>query len=150
MKLHEHQAKEVLSPFGVPVPKGFVCTTAAEVEKACRDLGGGTVVIKAQVLAGGRGKAGGVKLAKSPEEARDLGGKILGMRLVSKQTGPEGVVVRKVLVEPGCKIAREIYVGITLDRARGLPVVMASKEGGVEIEEVAANNPAAKIGRAHV
>jgi len=143
MKLHEHQAKEVLAPFGVPVPRGFVCTTAAEVEKACRDLGGGTVVIKAQVLAGGRGKAGGVKLAKSPEEARDLGGKILGMRLVSKQTGPEGVLVRKVLVEPGCKIAREIYVGITLDRGAGLPVVMASKEGGVEIEEVAAKNPAA-------
>jgi succinyl-CoA synthetase beta subunit len=143
MKLHEHQAKEVLAPFGVPVPKGSVCTTAAEVEKACRDLGGGTVVIKAQVLAGGRGKAGGVKLAKSPEEARDIGGKIIGMRLISKQTGPEGVLVRKVLVEPGCKIAREIYVGITLDRGRGLPVVMASKEGGVEIEEVAAKNPAA-------
>jgi succinyl-CoA synthetase beta subunit len=143
MKLHEYQAKEVLGAFGVPVPKGHVCTTAAEVERAAQALGGGTVVVKAQVLAGGRGKAGGVKLAKSPAEAREVGGKILGMKLVSHQTGPEGVTVRKVLVEPGCKIAREIYVGVTLDRAAGLPVVMASKEGGVEIEEVAAKNPAA-------
>jgi succinyl-CoA synthetase beta subunit len=141
MKLHEHQAKEVLGAFGVPVPKGHVCTTADDVEKAAQALGGGTVVIKAQVLAGGRGKAGGVKLAKSPAEAREIGGKILGMKLVSPQTGPQGVMVKKVLVEPGCKIAREIYVGVTLDRAAGLPVVMASKEGGVEIEEVAAKNP---------
>jgi succinyl-CoA synthetase beta subunit len=141
MKLHEHQAKEVLAGFGVPVPKGFVCTTADEVEKAAAALGGGTVVVKAQVHAGGRGKAGAVKLAKSPAEARDVGAQILGMRMVSKQTGPEGVVVRKVLVEPGCRIAREIYFGITLDRGRGLPVVMASKEGGMEIEEVAATNP---------
>jgi len=143
MKLHEYQAKEVLAGFGVPVPKGFVCASADEVEKAAAALGGGTVVVKAQVHAGGRGKAGGVKLAKSPAEARDVGGRIVGMKLVSHQTGPEGVMVRKVLVEPGCKIAREIYVGVTLDRGRGLPVVMASKEGGVEIEEVAARNPAA-------
>jgi succinyl-CoA synthetase beta subunit len=140
MKLHEFQAKEVLAGFGVPVPKGFVCTSADEVEKAAAAIGG-TVVIKAQVHAGGRGKAGGVKLAKSAAEAREVGGKIVGMKLVSHQTGPEGVIVRKVLVEPGCKIAREIYVGVTLDRGRGLPVVMASKEGGVEIEEVAARNP---------
>ena len=143
MKLHEFQAKEVLSGFGVPVPRGYVCTSADEVEKAARDLGGGTVVVKAQVHAGGRGKAGGVKLAKNPAEARAIGAQIVGMRLVSHQTGPEGVMVRKVLVEPGCRIAREIYVGVTLDRARGLPVVMASKEGGVEIEEVAARNPSA-------
>jgi succinyl-CoA synthetase beta subunit len=143
MKLHEFQAKEVLAAFGVPVPKGFVCTSAEEVEKAAAALGGGTVVVKAQVHAGGRGKAGGVKLAKSPAEARDVGGKIVGMKLVSHQTGPEGVKVGKVLVEPGCKIAREIYVGVTLDRGRGLPVVMASKEGGVEIEEVAARDPKA-------
>jgi len=143
MKLHEYQAKEVLAGFGVPVPKGFVCASADEVEKAAAALGGGTVVVKAQVHAGGRGKAGGVKLASSPAQARDVGGKIVGMKLVSHQTGPEGVMVRKVLVEPGCKIAREIYVGVTLDRGRGLPVVMASKEGGVEIEEVAARNPAA-------
>jgi succinyl-CoA synthetase beta subunit len=141
MKLHEFQAKEVLAGLGVPVPKGYVCTSADEVEKAARDLGGGTVVVKAQVHAGGRGKAGGVKLAKSPAEARDIGGAIVGMKLVSHQTGPEGVMVRKVLVEPGCKIARELYVGVTLDRGRGLPVVMASREGGVEIEEVAAKNP---------
>jgi len=143
MKLHEFQAKEVLATFGVPVPKGFVCTSADEVEKAAAALGGGVVVVKAQVHAGGRGKAGGVKLAKSPAEARDVGGKIVGMKLVSHQTGPDGVIVRKVLVEPGCKIAREIYVGVTLDRGAGLPVVMASKEGGVEIEEVAAKNPGA-------
>jgi succinyl-CoA synthetase beta subunit len=143
MKLHEFQAKEVLAAFGVPVPKGFVCTSADEVEKAAAALGGGTVVVKAQVHAGGRGKAGGVKLAKSPAEAREVGGKIVGMKLVSHQTGPEGVKVGKVLVEPGCKIAREIYVGVTLDRGRGLPVVMASKEGGVEIEEVAARDPKA-------
>jgi succinyl-CoA synthetase beta subunit len=142
MKLHEFQAKEVLATFGVPVPKGFVCTSADEVEKAAAAIGG-TVVIKAQVHAGGRGKAGGVKLAKSAAEARDVGGKIVGMKLVSHQTGPDGVKVHKVLVEPGCKIAREIYVGVTLDRGAGLPVVMASKEGGVEIEEVAAKNPSA-------
>jgi succinyl-CoA synthetase beta subunit len=143
MKLHEYQAKEVLGAFGVNVPKGVVCTTADEVEKAAQALGGGTVVVKAQVHAGGRGKAGGVKLAKSPAEARAVGAKILGMRLVSPQTGPEGVLVGKVLVAAGVTITRELYVGITLDRARGLPVVMASKEGGVEIEEVAAKNPAA-------
>ena len=143
MKLHEYQAKEVLGAFGVNVPKGIVCTTADEVEKAALALGGGTVVVKAQVHAGGRGKAGGVKLAKSPAEARAAGEKILGMRLVSPQTGPEGVLVRTVLVAAGCTITRELYVGITLDRGRGLPVVMASKEGGVEIEEVAAKNPAA-------
>ena len=143
MKLHEYQAKEVLGGFGVNVPKGIVCTTADEVEKAAVALGGGTVVVKAQVHAGGRGKAGGVKLAKSPAEARAVGGKILGMKLVSPQTGPEGVIVHKVLVAAGCTIAKELYVGITLDRAAGLPVVMASKEGGVEIEEVAAHNPAA-------
>jgi succinyl-CoA synthetase beta subunit len=143
MKLHEYQAKEVLGGFGVNVPKGIVCTTADEVEKAAVALGGGTVVVKAQVHAGGRGKAGGVKLAKSPAEARAVGGKILGMKLVSPQTGPEGVIVHKVLVAAGCTIAKELYVGITLDRGAGLPVVMASKEGGVEIEEVAAHNPAA-------
>jgi succinyl-CoA synthetase beta subunit len=143
MKLHEYQAKEVLGGFGVNVPKGIVCTTADEVEKAAAALGGATVVVKAQVHAGGRGKAGGVKLAKSPAEARAVGGKILGMKLVSPQTGPEGVIVHKVLVAAGCTIAKELYVGITLDRAAGLPVVMASKEGGVEIEEVAAHNPAA-------
>jgi len=122
---------------------GVVCTTADEVEQAARKLGGGTVVVKAQVHAGGRGKAGGVKLAHSPAEAREAGASILGMKLVSAQTGPEGVRVRKVLVEQGCKIARELYVGVTLDRAAGLPVLMASREGGVEIEEVAARDPGA-------
>ncbi len=142
MKIHEHQAKEVLSSFGVPTPKGVVCTRADEVERAAGDLGG-FVVVKAQVHAGGRGKAGGVKLARTPAEALAAGQAILGMKLVSHQTGPEGVLVRKVLVEPGCKIARELYAGVTLDRSRGLPVLMASAQGGVEIEEVAARDPGA-------
>jgi len=145
MKLHEYQAKEVLSKFGVATLPGFVCTTADECEKAAKDLGGGLVVVKAQVLAGGRGKAGGVKLAKDPAEARAKGAAILGMKLVSPQTGPEGVVVRKVFVTAACDIDREHYLAITLDRAKGLPCVMACKEGGVEIEEVAAKNPSAIV-----
>jgi succinyl-CoA synthetase beta subunit len=110
----------------VPVPKGVVCTTADEVEKAARDLGGGMVVVKAQVHAGGRGKAGGVKLAKSVAEAREIGGRILGMKLISPQTGPEGVIVRKVLVAGACTIAREC-TSHHADRTRGLPVVMARR-----------------------
>ena len=142
MKLHEYQAKEVLQKFGVPTLPGVVCTTAEECEQAARDLGG-MVVVKAQVHAGGRGKAGGVKLAKDPAEAREKGAVILGMKLVSPQTGPEGVIVRKVFVTAACDIEREHYVAVTLDRARGLPVVMVCKEGGVEIEEIAVSNPSA-------
>jgi succinyl-CoA synthetase beta subunit len=145
MKIHEYQAKEILRSFGVPTLRGVVCTTADEAEAAARELGGGTVVVKAQVHAGGRGKGGGVKLAHSPEEARQAADAILGMNLVTHQTGPEGVLVRKVLVEEGCKIAREIYAGIALDRARGVPVLMVSAEGGVEIEEVAARDPDAIV-----
>src|SRR5712671_3926520 len=141
MKIHEYQAKEIFRRFGVPTPRGEMVTTPEQARTVAERLGTKIVVVKAQVHAGGRGKAGGVKLAKSPAEARAVGGKILGMRLVSPQTGPEGVLVRKVLVAAGCTIARELYLGITLDRTRGLPVVMASKEGGVEIEEVAAHNP---------
>ena len=141
MKLHEYQAKELLAKFGVATLPGFVCTTAEECEKAAKDLGGGLVVVKAQVHAGGRGKAGGVKLAKDPAEARAKGGAILGMKLVSPQTGPEGVIVRKVFVTAACDIDREHYVAVTLDRAKGLPCVMACREGGVEIEEVAAKTP---------
>ena len=143
MKLHEYQAKEVLAKFGVATLPGFACTTADECEKAARDLGGGLVVVKAQVHAGGRGKAGGVKLANGPAEARAKGAAILGMTLVSPQTGPEGVVVRKVFVTAACDIAREHYVAVLLARAKGLPCVMVCKEGGVEIEEVAKHTPEA-------
>ena len=143
MKLHEYQAKEVLAKFGAATMPGIVCTTAEECEKACLDLGGGLVVVKAQVHAGGRGKAGGVKLAKGPAEAREKGAKICGMTLISPQTGPQGVVVKKVLVTPAADIAKEMYVAITLDRAKGLPCLMACAEGGVEIEEIAAHRPEA-------
>ncbi|MGE5236935.1 MAG: ADP-forming succinate--CoA ligase subunit beta [Acidobacteriota bacterium] len=142
MKVHEYQAKEILAGYGVAIPRGKVVTTALEAKAVAQELGG-TVVVKAQVHAGGRGKAGGVKLAKSPDEAVKVAGQILGMKLVSKQTGPEGKIVHKVLVEEGLAIARELYLGIVLDRAAGLPVMMASKFGGMEIEEVAAEHPEA-------
>ncbi len=143
MKIHEYQAKQILAAYGVPTLRSVLCRTADEAEAAARELGGGTVVVKAQVHAGGRGKAGGVKLAHDPAQARDAAARILGMDLVTHQTGPQGVKVRAVLVEAGCRIARELYVGIALDRARGLPVLMACAEGGVEIEEVAARDPSA-------
>ena len=145
MKIHEYQAKNVLSAYGVPVLRNVVCRTAAEAEAAARELGSAVVVVKAQVHAGGRGKGGGVKLAKSPEEARALADDMIGMQLVTHQTGPEGVPVRMVLVEEGCRIAREVYAAITLDRARGLPVLMGCVEGGVDIEEVAAERPEAIV-----
>ena len=142
MKVHEFQAKEILARFGVAIPRGRVVTTPEAARAAAAELGG-KVVVKAQVHAGGRGKAGGVKLAAGPEEAARVAGQILGMRLVSKQTGPEGKVVHKVLVEEALGIARELYLGVVLDRAVGLPVLMASKFGGMEIEEVAAEHPEA-------
>jgi len=141
MKIHEYQAKQVLAEFGVPLLRNVVCHTADEAEQAARELGGGTVVVKAQVHAGGRGKGGGVKLAHSPAETREVAEQIIGMQLVTHQTGPEGVPVRMVLVEEGCRIAQELYAGIALDRARGLPVMMGCAEGGVEIEEIAARDP---------
>lgn len=140
MKVHEFQAKEVLARFGVAIPRGRVVTNAQEARQAAEALGG-RVVIKAQVHAGGRGKAGGVKLASSPQEAETVASQILGMRLVSVQTGPEGKLVRKVLVEEALPIAKELYLGVVLDRSRGLPVMMASAFGGVEIEEVAREHP---------
>src|SRR5512138_607084 len=140
MKIHEYQAKEILRAHGVAVPRGMVATTAAEVEADARQLGG-TVVVKAQIHAGGRGKGGGVKLARSPEEARDHAQAMLGMMLRTPQTGPEGQRVRKVYVEEGCRIARELYLGLTLDRDAGRMAMMASSEGGVDIEEVAARHP---------
>jgi succinyl-CoA synthetase beta subunit len=142
MKVHEFQAKEILARYGVAIPRGKVVTTSEDAKVVAKELGG-TVVVKAQVHAGGRGKAGGVKLAKSPDEAAAVAAQILGMKLISKQTGPEGKVVHKVLVEEALAIARELYLGVVLDRAAGMPVMMASKFGGMEIEEVAAEHPEA-------
>jgi succinyl-CoA synthetase beta subunit len=141
MKIHEYQGKELLRKFGVPVPRGIVAHTPEEAFNAAKELGTDVVVVKAQIHAGGRGKGGGVKLAKSPEEARELASQILGMNLVTHQTGPEGREVRVLLVEEGLPIDREFYLGIVLDRASGRPVFMASSAGGMDIEEVAAHTP---------
>ncbi|MBP7571966.1 MAG: acetate--CoA ligase family protein, partial [Acidobacteria bacterium] len=140
MKIHEFQAKALLSPRGVPVPRGEVIQASADAAAAARRLGG-TVVVKAQIHAGGRGKGGGVKLARTPEEAERAANEILGMRLVTHQTGPEGRIVKRVLVEEGLEIARELYLGVVIDRAAERPVVMASPAGGMEIERVAAETP---------
>jgi len=142
LKIHEYQAKEILRRFGVATPRGRVTESAAEARAICEELGG-RCVVKAQIHAGGRGKGGGVKLAKSPEESAAHAAAILGMQLVTHQTGPEGQKVRKVLVEEAADIARELYVAVTLDRAAGKPVVIASAAGGMDIEEVAAKDPAA-------
>jgi len=142
LKIHEYQAKEILRAHGVATPRGRVTDDPAEAGRICAELGG-RCVVKAQIHAGGRGKGGGVKLAGSPEEAREIAGRILGMRLVTPQTGPEGQVVRRVLIEEALDIARELYVSVTLDRHAGKPIVMASAAGGMEIEEVAARDPGA-------
>src|SRR5689334_23883828 len=141
MKIHEYQGKELLKNYGVPVPRGIVARTPAEAEQAAKDLGTDVVVVKAQIHAGGRGKGGGVKLAKSPQEAAELAENMLGMRLVTHQTGPEGREVKTLLVEEGLPIDREFYLGITLDRVTGRNVFMASSAGGMEIEKVAAETP---------
>ncbi len=141
MKIHEYQGKDILRKFNVPVPDGKVAFTAQEARKIAEELGGGTVVVKAQIHAGGRGKGGGVKLAKNPNEAEEIAGKILGMKLVTHQTGPEGKIVKRILVEQGLAIERELYAGIVLDRAKSQLVFMVSTEGGVEIEKVAAETP---------
>jgi succinyl-CoA synthetase beta subunit len=140
MKIHEYQAKALLARHGVPVPRGEVANTPEEAEAAAKQLGG-SVVVKAQIHAGGRGKGGGVKVAKDSAEARQVAQKILGMTLITHQTGPEGRVVKKVLVEETLPIDRELYLGIVLDRAIGKNVFMASSEGGMDIEEVAHNTP---------
>jgi succinyl-CoA synthetase beta subunit len=140
VKIHEYQAKEILAKYGVPVPRGGVASTPAEAKKIAAELGG-VVVIKAQVYAGGRGKGGGIKTAQSPDEAEKLANQIIGMRLVTHQTAPEGVMVDKVLVEDEGAIARELYLGIVIDSGKGLPVIMASEAGGMDIEEVAAKTP---------
>ncbi|MDZ7333210.1 MAG: ADP-forming succinate--CoA ligase subunit beta [candidate division KSB1 bacterium] len=141
MKIHEYQAKDILRKFHVPVPEGRVAFTAAEARRIAEELGGGTVVVKAQIHAGGRGKGGGVKLAKNPQEAEEIASKMIGMRLVTHQTGPEGKIVKRVLVEQGLAIDRELYAGIVLDRSKSQLVFMVSTEGGVEIEKVAAESP---------
>jgi len=143
MKIHEYQAKEILRGFGVAVPRGKLAKTPEEAMGAARELLAGkpVCVVKAQIHAGGRGKGGGVKLARSAEEAGEIARKMLGMQLVTHQTGPQGQKVRRVYVEEGMDIARELYLGLTLDRATGRNTMMASSEGGVEIEEVAASHP---------
>jgi succinyl-CoA synthetase beta subunit len=141
MKIHEYQAKGILSKYGVPVPEGAVVETGSEAARVAERLGGGVAVVKAQIHAGGRGKGGGVKVVKSPAEAQDVAGKMLGMNLVTYQTGPRGQKVSKVLVEQGLKIKCELYLGIVIDRSSEKPVIMASPEGGVEIEKVAEETP---------
>jgi succinyl-CoA synthetase beta subunit len=141
MKIHEYQAKAILSRFGVPVPRGEIAFSGAEAGDVARRLHTGVVVVKAQIHAGGRGKGGGVKLARSPEEAERLAADMLGMTLVTHQTGPEGRVVSRVLIEEGLQMQRELYLSVVLDRASGKPVVMASAAGGMDIEEVAAATP---------
>jgi succinyl-CoA synthetase beta subunit len=141
MKIHEYQGKELLRKFGVPVPRGLVARSPEEAQQAAKELGTSVVVVKAQIHAGGRGKGGGVKLAKSPEEAREVAKQILGMQLVTHQTGPEGREVRVLLIEEGLPIDKEFYLGVVLDRASGRPVFMASAAGGMDIEEVAAKTP---------
>ena len=140
MKIHEYQAKAILDRYKVRIPRGEVTDDPSEVPQIAERLGG-TVVVKAQIHAGGRGKGGGVKLARSPEEAESLAREIIGMQLVTHQTGPEGQKVSKVLVEEGLDIQKELYLGIVIDRQVGLPVLMASTEGGMDIEEVAAKTP---------
>ncbi len=140
MKIHEYQAKAILASYGVPVPKGKVAFSVAEAESAAKELGGVTVV-KAQIHAGGRGKGGGVKVAKTFEDASAAINRILGMQLVTHQTGPQGTKVHRLLIEEGLPIAKELYLGITLDRVQGKNVFMASSEGGMDIEEVAAHTP---------
>src|SRR3954462_13493245 len=141
MKIHEYQAKAILARHGVPVPQGEVVFAAADADVGAKQLGGGTVVVKAQIHAGGRGKGGGVKVVKGPDEAARAAADMIGMRLVTHQTGPSGQVVQRVLVEQGLKIKRELYLGIVIDSSTERPVLMASPDGGVEIEKVAEETP---------
>ena len=141
MKIHEYQAKSVLARFGVTVPRGEVAFTSLEAGEIARRLGGSIAVVKAQIHAGGRGKGGGVKIAKSADEAEQLAKQILGMTLVTHQTGPEGRKVGRVLIEEGLQIERELYLSIVIDRASASPVIIASASGGMDIEEVAAKEP---------
>jgi succinyl-CoA synthetase beta subunit len=148
MKIHEYQAKQIMSDYGVPIPKGRVVSTPAEARQVAKELGA-PVVVKAQIHAGGRGKGGGIKLADTPAQAEEAAKQIIGMRLVTHQTGPEGRIVKKVLVEEQVQTDRELYLGIVVDSGSGRPVVMASEAGGVDIEQVAAKSPE-KIHKAFV
>ena len=149
MKIHEYQARELLSKFGIPVPPGHLVRSAVEAgdafEKLAAEHGATLAVVKAQVHAGGRGKGGGVRLVKAAREAREAAGKILSKPLVTPQTGPEGVTVRKLLVAAGVEIEKEFYVGMAVDRASSCPILIASREGGIEIEQVARDNPDAIV-----
>jgi len=140
MKIHEYQAKGILGQYHVPVPRGEVAFSADEAQTAAKNIGG-SVVVKAQIHAGGRGKGGGVKVARDAAEAAEIARKMLGMKLVTHQTGPEGRIVQRLLIEETLPIERELYLGIVLDRAQGMPVFMASAAGGMEIEEVASKTP---------
>jgi succinyl-CoA synthetase beta subunit len=140
MNIHEYQAKEILNAYAIPVPRGRVALTSDQVERAAKEMGGHCVV-KAQIYAGGRGKAGGVKIVHHPEQAQELGKELFGRRLVTPQTGPEGLKVRRILVEEAVEIAKEFYLSITLDRSTSRYCLIASAEGGVEIEEVAQKSP---------
>ena len=141
MKIHEFQAKEILKGYGVPVPKGRVAETSEEARKIAEEIGAKSIVVKAQIHAGGRGKGGGVRVVRSPQEAEKAAKEILGMKLITPQTGPTGRIVRKVLIEEGVNIKEELYLGVVIDRSQASPVIMASREGGVEIEKVAAEAP---------
>src|SRR5688572_7856492 len=141
MKIHEYQAKEVLRGFGVVTPRGIACFDVDQAVAAARELGGSVWVVKAQIHAGGRGKGGGVKVARSIDELRAHASRILGMQLVTHQTGPQGQKVRRLLIEEGADIRQELYVGMVVDRASQRVVLMASSEGGMDIEEVAARTP---------
>jgi succinyl-CoA synthetase beta subunit len=141
MKIHEYQGKEILREFGVPTPRGVACFSVEEAVAAAQKLGGKVWVVKAQIHAGGRGKGGGVKVAKSLDEVRQYAGQILGMQLVTHQTGPEGQKVRRLLIEEGAQIVKELYVGMVVDRASQRVALLASSEGGMEIEEVAKHTP---------
>ncbi len=141
MKIHEYQGKELFRKFGMPTPRGYACFSIDEAVDAARKLGGGAWVVKAQIHAGGRGKGGGVKLARSLDEVREKAGQILGMRLKTHQTGPQGQIVRRLLVEEGAVIAKELYVGMVVDRGTQRVALMVSSEGGMDIEAVAAGTP---------
>ncbi|MES1983044.1 MAG: ADP-forming succinate--CoA ligase subunit beta [Pseudomonadota bacterium] len=141
MKIHEYQAKEILRQYGVPTPRGIACFSVAEAEAAARELGGALWVVKAQIHAGGRGKGGGVKVARNIQEVREHAAAILGMQLITHQTGPHGQTVRRLLIEEGAQIVKEYYVGMVIDRTRQRVALMASSEGGMDIEEVAKNSP---------
>src|SRR5207344_2718550 len=141
MKIHEYQGKEILARFGIPVPRGYPAFSVREATEAAQKLGGSVWVVKAQIHAGGRGKGGGVKLARSEAEVATLAGQILGMQLVTHQTGPQGQKVRRLLIEEGADIKQELYVGMVVDRATQRVALMASSEGGMDVEEVAAHTP---------